>query len=287
MKRLLGRAAIILQLAVAVPAHALDMPFGADALSNLVREASVIVRTSKIRTVPQVLDSPDPPYSLFYIRFDEVLKGSMARGDEILVGLLDERPERRLPILEDSAAPAFLFLREFGPDDEPGNLPRDRVVYLVVNGPFGLVQAAPAERVEAVISYLAASSQVDQLLSWAERYLASRDAFIQWSAVMELISRNEIVRAQTALINAVLSDDVDVDNKIMAIQALEDADAAQAAGPLRGIAEDIRSAQGLRQSAIGAVGRLPNGQAQLEAWAQSSDPVLATTARAVLADMRR
>jgi hypothetical protein len=264
-----------------------DMAFGADALGHLAGSADVIIVTgdpSRLGSDPQAAAAPyRAKFATFSVRAEEVLKGNVAVGDIVRIAIL-EGPD--LPGTDDLAH-AIVFLRPLPAAQlAQTNISAGTQVYVVVSGSHGVIDASLASRKAAVRAYLevagSGSQRREQLLGWTERNLASADAFLQNSAVVELHSESDDPRAVRQLGEALGSDAVLPSVKRSAIRALESSSVPAAAVPLRELAENTKMPRVLRQEAVKALREVPGGEQHLRRWSAGSDSILAPAARAAL-----
>ncbi len=166
------------------------------------------------------------------------------------------------------------------------NLPEGPETFLAVSGRHGAVNAADPTRKEAVSAYIGATRAEavpgERVLSWTERYINSKDPFIQRSAVIDLYFERKQPEAVRQLGNAVRSEAVLPGNKITAIEALETTKSPAAVAPLREIAEDQRVPAKVRQSAVKAFQSLPGGEEVLRNWSDGADRTLAPAAKSTM-----
>jgi hypothetical protein len=278
-------AALLLCSAYAVPAD--DMPFGADALSQLVDEARVIVVAGKARALPTdkalARDPRRVAMHAFAVQVAEVLKGPADKGSELRVGIIEGSDTPRAKEI----ANAILFLQPLSAEAlAKTNIIGKGPAYIVVSGDYGIVASDVPGRKEAVRSYVGAAGArklaTKEVLQWARRHLASPDPFLQRSAVVDLHFANRDPAAVKQLGEALLSDAVLPETKRSAIVALERASGPDAAAHLKAFAENQAMHKGLRAAAVKAFRSLPGGDDQLRQWSATTDSILAPAAQSIL-----
>ena len=267
--------------------YANDIPFAADALRHLSQESQYIVKAGEpVRLSSEAVSLDDPtrvPYALYYVRVQEVLKGDMAVESKIRVALPESLNVRRVNELEDT----ILFVRQFSADDlEQTNIPVGDPAYFVVGGRYGVVDARPDNRIEAITEYIGSTRSEavrgETVLTWTEKYLNSPDPFLQHSAVIDLFYERSRPRALEQLGAALRSNVVLPNVKQTAIQALGASGAAAAAQLLREIAEDEKVQRRLREAAVKAFQNVPGGSDQLLRWSEMGHTVLSPAAQSTI-----
>jgi hypothetical protein len=269
------------------PVLAHDAPFGADALSQLERDATVIVVTSNARALPvtkvTVDDHGDMTVHAFAVRASEVLKGAVDTGSELRVGMIEESDAPSAKEL----ANAILFLQPMSAEA----LAKAKIVakgpaYVAVNGHYGIVAADVPGRKDAVRAYVQAARAgkltTEQVLQWTQKHLASRDPFLQRSAVVDLHFANREAAAVKQLAEALVSDVALPETKRSVIVALEHASGPEVATHLKAFAENPAMPKGLRTVAVKAFKTLPGGDDQLRKWGATKDGILAPAAQSAL-----
>jgi hypothetical protein len=287
MARYLRIASVGLALAASSYAAGDDLPFGAAALRHLTEESEAIVlATDPRRTAADVASANDPSrvsYAVFSVNIKEVLKGDIPVASKIRVAVLEGFNVIKVNQLEN----AILFLRQLSARDvQQSNIPPGSDVYLVISGRYGVVDAAPPNRREAVQDYIETTRVVigrgERVLTWTERHFGSPDPFLQRSAIIDLYYERSRTGALEQLGNAVRSEAVLPSSKTTAIQALEASGSPEAARPLREIAEDEKVQKRLRETAVKAFQGVPGGDQQLRQWSVGGDQILAPAAQSAI-----
>jgi HEAT repeats len=270
-----------------------DLPFGADALRHLAKEAQVVVhitqphRLSIAKVEPNTLYGVN--YSLYEVKVVDALRGSVAPGQELQIAF----PLSVDVASVDDLSNAIVFLTKPSADlRKSSNLPPDQNVYLVVSGRYGAVAAQSTVRKQAIERYLGAQSNAQVpladaavgqgVLGWTQQYVGSDDKFLQRSAVIDLYAERGRPEAVRQLHDALKSDVVSASVKQTAIAALESIGTVSVLSPLKDAAENKQWDIAVRKAAVKATGNLPGGDAQLKRWIVANDPVLAPAARSTI-----
>jgi hypothetical protein len=260
-----------------------DVPFGADALSQLVENADTIIVAKDARAVQTdraLSDDPDRvAMNVYFVGVAEVIAGSVGTGSELRIGVVEGFDPPRVDEIKNS----ILFLRQMSSEAlAKTSMAAGSPAYTVVSGDYGIVGAGVPGRTEAVRSYVEArrgrTLGISETLSWAQRHLASPDPFLQRSAIVDLHLSNDDPAAVQQLGDALRSDLVQLEVKASAIAALEDASGPMAATHLRTIAENQAAQRRLREAAVKAFRSMPGGGDQLRQWSATADTILAPAA---------
>ncbi len=268
-----------------LPAFASELPFGADGLPYLAREATwIVVSGENVEVVPR----GDAYVDLFEVSVSRQLVGEGA-ADRLRVAV----PRLRLaePVHGSWLASSLLFLH-------PPMAAEDRLfwrlevdpeisVYPLVSGRLGALPAALDEEIELaplVLESRAADSLEDQL-RLIDRLLDVDDAYLQRSAVLELMETGTSLRDQQILerIERVLGDSgLEFEARATGLQLFSMAAPLNAAQTLRDLAGDLAAPSRLRHQAAAALLGVEGGVEELRKCSYGTDVVLTTSCREVL-----
>ena len=287
MRPTIALATLLLVAAFALPAHAVDVPQGADTLKLLANEATLIVRIGAPSEEPPVVaDRPEEgllTFTTYLVTVEEVVVGDGEPGQRLRIAIPTHLAIDGSEALSDS----LVFLQPLTADQlNAAVLPRGETIYQVVSGRLGVVKISSAALIPAVRDYVLRADVAAGAIAWAETYVRHGDPFLQRSAIVDLYTQRDRQRAFDVLREVVASEAVNPANRHLAIEALEETGKAAAKTPLKNLAEDPDEPIGLREAAVRAYSNLPAVAEQMSQWRASGDSVLSTTAReAVSADV--
>jgi hypothetical protein len=277
MKRLLAALALIAALA---PAGATDLPFGGDTLHYLIRESDLAVRGRVDRSpVAAAFGPTQDRYLVHSVGGASVLGGEgFAAASPFSFGV-----HVSLPIAPGASGDSIVFLKRLDDPTASAMLAPAGTEYVAVSGGYGVVDLAPAGRAEAIDMLIAAGEDAARQREWATTYLRSPDLLLQRSSLHLAYDKIAEPWAGALLIEAIGAPAVSLENRDLAIEMLLEGEVPGTLAALRQLADNGATPLFLRTSAVRTVGRLPEGEAQMAAWAASDDPVLASLVAATRA----
>lgn len=272
------RITILLTFCCAVAAvrvEGTDVPYGTDALPQLVTDATLIFEASGSGNRRNLSRG-----TLVDVRVGKVIHGEVKAAR---VRVFGPEPLGGVPA---KFADTLVFV--FGPltsdQKTEWGLPMADTIYQLVGGRFGVVPQTTARR-NALDRYMSAGDRtVEGGVTWAESYLTSKDEFLQRSAIVELERQAPDNTAVDLLGRAARSGDVILENRTRAVDALGSAGTARAFSLLKTIAETRNVREVVRIASVEAISRLPEGRALIAQWASGSDTLLASTAARLTRD---
>ena len=260
-----------------------ELPFGADGLFYLSREATaIVISTDEVQRVP----AEEARVPLFDVRIESQLVGEGV-GDTLRLAVpgIPSEDSETLDWLQN----AMIFLR---PPMSPAELEfwriqpeGDQPVLSPVSGRLGLrpAQADGMDLPSLVLAHRAMDS-TDQRLGLVDELLSQRDPYLQRSAVLELLETS-LQDDQRVLdrIEQILEDQqLDPTARSTGLQVFLMAPPPDARETLWKIATTPQTPDMLRRDAAAGLLEVEGGDEILLDWSHGDDPVLQPTSRFLL-----